>query len=80
MSRCQRRPPYGAIHSQETTGKGAAISQKEMEVLRLTAQGRGIKDVASALGGASSTVGSHLSTAMKKNGARHLAEVVVLFG
>jgi DNA-binding NarL/FixJ family response regulator len=69
-----------AMQARETTGKGVAISQRELEVLRLTAKGRGIKEVASVLGVASSTVGSHLAAAMKKIGARNLAEVVVLFG
>lgn len=67
------------MYSWERTGKGVSISRRELEVLRLTAQGRGIKEVASALGDASSTVRSHLSTAMKKNGALHIAEAVVLF-
>ena len=68
-----------AVHSREDM-PAAALSRRELEVLRLTAQGRGVKEVANALGIASSTAGSHLASAMKKIGARRLAEVIVLFG
>lgn len=57
-----------------------ALSPRERQVAQFAAQGRGIEEIAYALGIASNTVGTHLASAMRKLRARPRAELVTLLG
>lgn len=61
-------------------GRGGGLSRREREVATYAVQGMGIKEVAVALGLSSSTVGTHLGSAMRKLGVRTRAELATLLG
>ena len=60
------------------TSPGAALSARELEVLRLVARGFGNKEVAAELGITTHTVKYHLAALLEKLGVRSRTEAVSL--
>ena len=57
---------------------GGALTRRETQVATMAAQGMAIKDIAYTLGLASSTVGTHIGSVMRKLKARSRADLVSL--
>ncbi|HWC75491.1 MAG TPA: LuxR C-terminal-related transcriptional regulator [Gemmatimonadales bacterium] len=62
----------------EVTSPGAALSSRELEVLRLVARGLGNKEIAAELGITTHTVKYHLAALLEKLGVRSRTEAVSL--
>ena len=69
-----------AWRHETSRGPESALSRRERQVATYSAQGMGIKEVAAVLGVASSTVGTHLASAMRKLKVRTRAELVAMLG
>lgn len=69
-----------ARRSEAGPGRRGGLSRREREVATYSAQGMGIKEVASVLGLSSSTIGTHLASAMRKLKVRTRAELATMIG
>lgn len=65
---------YNAVAPKEQTETDVSLSQRELEVLRLSAQGKTRKAIAEVLEVQEETVKKHLATAYKKLGAKGKTE------
>ena len=77
------RSPHGASHSPQRSrgplpGGPEGLSAREIEVLRLVAEGKTNRDIGEALGLSALTVKSHLARIARKLGTGDRAEMVVL--
>ena len=61
---------------QQGEGAGARTTPRELEIIRLLAEGKSNKEIASALGIAVSTVETHRAKIMSKLGLHSLAELI----
>jgi DNA-binding NarL/FixJ family response regulator len=69
-----------ARRSEAGRGRRGGLSPREREVATYAARGMGIREVAAAMGLSSSTVGTHLASAMRKLKVRTRAELATMLG
>jgi DNA-binding CsgD family transcriptional regulator len=72
--------PPGGQHrrSRQLTGRPAGLTEREREVLRMVAMGRGTSWIAAALGVSAATVETHVRNFMDKLSARNRAHAIAL--
>lgn len=69
-----------ARRTEDGRRRGGGLSPREREVATHAAGGMGIKEIATALGLSSSTVGTHLASAKRKLRVRTRAELTTMIG